>query len=88
MASSVNMALFRDSNVNAFAAQTDVTNTNQGGFHTLISAIPSLSTSSTTIRLRMGMGVAGTLFVNGYTGPNTYFGGVAASGIAVIEYGV
>lgn len=84
----VNMALFRDSDVNAFAAQTTVTNTNQGGFNTLISAIPSLSTSSTTIRLRMGLAVAGTLFVNGYTGPNTYFGGVSASGIAVIEYGV
>lgn len=84
----IGMAMFRDSEVNAFAAQTVVTSTNQGGFNTMFSVIPSLSTSATTIKVRMGLAVTGTLYINGYTGSNTYFGGVSASGIVVMEYGI
>lgn len=87
VSSSVALALFRDSTVDSFGAQTASQSANQGGFNTMVQVIPSTAAVATTIKLRAGPSIAGTLYINGYTGPVTYFGGVAASGLIVIEYG-
>jgi len=87
--STVSAALFQDSATNAFASTAHAaTNTNAATPMLIIASLPSSSTSPRTYRLRAGMNVAGTLYINGYAGPQTYFGGTALSGITAIEYGV
>ena len=85
----VSAALFQDSATNAFASTAHAaTNVNAATPMLIITSVASSSTSPRTYRLRAGMNVAGTLYVNGYAGPSTYFGGTALSGITAIEYGV
>lgn len=85
----VTAALFRDSATSAFAVAAEAApNINAATPFAMSFVVSSGSTSATTFRLRMGMNVAGTLYFNGYSGPTTYFGGLCASGITIIEYGV
>lgn len=85
----VTAALFRDSATSAFAVAAEAApNINAATPFAMSFVVASGSTAATTFRLRMGMNVAGTLFFNGYSGPTTYFGGLCASGLTIIEYGV
>lgn len=80
-------AIFRDSDVGALAAtagQTPASNTN---FRTFSAIVASGSTAATTFKLRFGPNAAATIFVNGYAGPTTFFGGVCHTGLIVTEYG-
>lgn len=81
-------AIFRDSDVGALAvsaAQTTVNNTN---FRFFSAIVASGSTAATTFKLRFGPNAAATIFVNGYAGPTTYFGGVCQTGLIVTEFGL
>lgn len=85
----VTAALFRDSATSAFAVAAEAApNINAATPFAMSFVVASGSTSATTFRLRMGMNTAGTLYFNGYSGPTTYFGGLCASGLTIIEYGV
>lgn len=86
--STMTSALFRDSAVGAFAAGAIGVSSTVTTAHTLAAVLPSTAAVATTIKLRAGMNVAGTLYVNGYAGPSTYYGGVCQSGITIIEVGV
>lgn len=84
----VSAALFRDSASGAFAATAHGSVASGSATPLLIvTSFASGSTWPTTIKLRAGMNLSGTLYVNGFAGPTTYFGGVCASGITLIEYG-
>ena len=85
--STATSALFRDSTASAFAAGAVAIASGNTGFFALAASQPSTATSATTIRLRVGINTAGTIFLNGYPGPNTYFGGVCSSSLIVVEYG-
>lgn len=85
----VTSALFRDSAASAFAAGAIAIST--AGFTTaysLVSNFASGATSATTIKLRVGANVGSTVFLNGYPGPTSYFGGVCSSTLTLIEYGI
>lgn len=85
--STITSALFRDSSTGAFAAGAVAISSGLTTFYALSASLSSGSTSSTTFKLRVGMNIAGTLFLNGYAGPTTYYGGVCQSGLTVIEVG-
>lgn len=82
----VTVALFQDSAASALAAATG---TPQGATapititytHTMVAG----TTSPTTFKVRAGMGAAGTLTLNGYSGGRIY-GGKAASSITIKEF--
>lgn len=86
------IALFRDTTANAFAACYSSiidANAHETGAPMYISAyINSTSTSSTTIKTRIGPSATGTIYINIATGSNkTYpvLGGVYASSITIME---
>lgn len=86
-ASTVTMALFQDSNVNALAATAQqITSTNQGLSMSLLCSITVGTAASTTFTVRIGSSVgATTVTFNGASGTQRY-GGVMSSGIRIREY--
>lgn len=80
-------AIFRDSDVGALAASAGQVSVNNTNFRTFSTIVASGSTSATTFKLRFGPNAAATIFVNGYAGPTTFFGGVCQTGLIVTEYG-
>lgn len=78
------VALFQDATANALAACSSLNATGNGcavGFSHYMTAG---TTSSTTFRVRAGLGGSGTLTFNG-TGGNRNYGGVCASSITITE---
>jgi hypothetical protein len=80
-------AIFRDSDVGALAASAGQVSINNTNFRTFSAIVASGSTAATTFKLRFGPNAAATIFVNGYAGPTTFFGGVSQTGLIVTEYG-
>ena len=81
------MAVFQDSTANAIAAACEApfgisANINLKLVHTMTSG----TTSATTFKMRVGAGVAGTLYMNGCNGAGV-LGGVLRSGLVVMEIG-
>ena len=83
----VNVALFQDSTANALAAtELFFTNINAAGPICFTHYMTSGTTSSTTFKVRAGMGSGGTTSFNGTSpGPTRRFGGVNASSITITE---
>lgn len=81
-------AIFRDSDVGALAASAGQTPLNNTNFRFFSAIVASGSTAATTFKLRFGPNAAATIFVNGYAGPTTFFGGVCQTGIVVTEFGL
>lgn len=82
----VTAALFQDSTANALAAMAVFQGTNTGMVvipltYTMVAG----TTSSTTFKVRAGMGGAGTFTFNGQAGAGK-FGGVLVSSITITEY--
>lgn len=81
----ISVALFRDSQVNAFAANLNWEQVGGGCLmHEIEAYIPSLSTAPTTIKLRAGPRVAATVAVNG-TNAGRILGGLSAVTMQVWE---
>ena len=79
-------ALFQDTTTNALAATTQRwAAANQNNFIVLQHAMTSGTTSSTTFKFRAGPETAGTIRQNGGSS-SQIFGGVADSGIVIVEY--
>ena len=81
------MAVFQDSIANAIAAACEApfaisANINLKLVHTMTSG----TTSAITFKMRVGAGVAGTLYMNGVNGAGA-LGGVLRSGLVVMEIG-
>ena len=83
----VNVALFQDSTANALAAtELFFTDANAAGPICFTHYMTSGTTSSTTFKVRAGMGTGGTTSFNGTSpGPTRRFGGVNASSITITE---
>lgn len=85
---SLTVALFQDSTANALAAIGAWQQTSGGMFeHSLRHTMVAGTTSSTTFKVRAGLGAAGTFTFNGASGSRK-FGGVATSSIFITEYKV
>ena len=81
------IALFQDTASNALAAAftSSVPSANYVTQAILRYEMAAGTTSATTFKIRIGMNVAGTLTVNGFSG-NSYFGGTMYSHIQVEEF--
>jgi len=81
-------AIFRDSAAGALAASAGQTPVNNTNFRFFSAIVASGSTAATTFKLRFGPNAAATIFVNGYSGPTTFFGGTCQTGLIVTEFGL
>lgn len=80
------MALFQDSTANALATAKNTYSTAGGvNIFVLRHIMSAGTTSATTFKIRIGIGVGGTTTFNG-TGGARQFGGTFASGIMITEY--
>ena len=85
---SVVAALFQDSTANALACASFTQSAAGGIVNTrLTHYMTSGTTSSTTFKVRIGSGTAGTITFNGIGGAR-YYGGVLASSITITEIAV
>jgi hypothetical protein len=83
--SGIGIALFQDSTANALIAVANTTvGVNSPTQTSLKHVMTSGTTSSTTFKVRIGSGSAGTLTFNGVSG-GRFFGGVAGSCITITE---